>query len=97
MRIFVAGLNYRTAPVELREKLAVYAMAAGNIIAYGQKKGEFRKDLEPMQTAHVMIGGYIGLLLYQNLFRSSMQYDPMLAVMDKLLVTGVAPETPDKG
>lgn len=86
-----ADSNERVAEA-LREKLAIYAMAAANIISYGQKKGEFRKDLEPMQTAHSMIGGYIGLLLYQNLFRSTLSYDPMLAIMDKLLVTGFTPE-----
>lgn len=86
-----ADSNDRVAEA-LREKLAIYAMAAANIIQYGQKKGEFRKDLEPMQTAHAMIGGYIGLLLYQNLFRSTLQYDPMLAILDKLLVTGFTPE-----
>lgn len=86
-----ADSNERVAEA-LREKLAIYAMAAANIIAYGQKKGEFRKDLEPMQTAHSMIGGYIGLLLYQNLFRSTLQYDPMLATLDKLIITGFTPE-----
>jgi len=86
-----ADSNERVAEA-LREKLAIYAMAAGNIIQYGQKKGEFRKDLEPMQTANAMIGGYIGLLLYQNLFRSTLQYDPMLAILDKLLITGFTPE-----
>jgi hypothetical protein len=86
-----ADSNERVAEA-LREKLAIYAAAAANIIAYGQKKGEFRKDLEPMQTAHSMIGGYIGLLLYQNLFRSTLNYDPMLATLDKLIITGFTPE-----
>jgi hypothetical protein len=75
----------------LREKLGIYAMAASNIISYGQKKGEFRTDLDSIQTAHAMIGAYIGVLVYQNLFRSTLQYDPMLAIVDKLMVTGFTP------
>jgi hypothetical protein len=45
-----------------------------------------------MQTAHSMIGAYIGALVYQNLFRSTLQYDSMLATLDKLVITGFTPE-----
>lgn len=85
-----ADANERVAEA-LREKLALYAQAAANIIGYGQKKGEFRTDLEPLETAHALIGAYIGVLVYQNLFRSTLQYDPLLAIMDKLLIAGFVP------
>lgn len=91
-----ADANDRVAEA-LREKLTLYAMAAANMISYGQKKGEFRTDLEPLQTAHAMIGAYIGMLVYQNLFRSTLQYDPMFSILDTLLVSGFTPDTPNKG
>jgi hypothetical protein len=61
------------------------------MIRYGQKKQEFRTDMDPMQTAHGMIGAYIGLLVHQNLFRASVTYDPVLSALETLLVTGIQP------
>lgn len=86
-----AESNERVAEA-LREKLAIYVHILAGIIRYGQKKEEFRADLEPVQTAHGMIGAYIGLLVHQNLFRATVTYDPVLAALDKLLVTGIQPQ-----
>jgi AcrR family transcriptional regulator len=85
-----ADANERVAEA-LREKLNVYVHALAGIIRYGQKKGEFRPDLDPIQTAHGMMGSYIGLLTYQNLFRATVTYDPVVAALDKLLVSGFNP------
>jgi AcrR family transcriptional regulator len=85
-----AESNERVAEA-LREKLNVYVFALAGIIRYGQKKGEFRADLDPMQTAHGMMGSYIGLLTYQNLFRATVTYDPIVAALDKLVVSGFNP------
>ena len=85
-----AESNERVAEA-LREKLNVYVFALAGIIRYGQKKGEFRQDLDPMQTAHGMMGSYIGLLTYQNLFRATVTYDPIVAALDKLVVSGFNP------
>jgi AcrR family transcriptional regulator len=82
-----ADSNERVAEA-LREKLNVYVHVLAGIIRYGQKKQEFRPDLDPIQTAHGMMGSYIGLLTYQNLFRATVTYDPVVAALDKLLVTG---------
>ena len=83
-----AEANERVAEA-LREKLDIYAHVLAGILRYGQKKQEFRPDLEPLQTAHGMIGAYIGVLVYQNLFRATLTYDPVLASIDKLMVTGL--------
>jgi hypothetical protein len=37
------------------------------------------------------MSAYMGLLLHQNLFRSTLAYDPVVAALDKLVVTGIAP------
>jgi AcrR family transcriptional regulator len=82
-----AESNERVAEA-IREKLEVYVGAVVNIIRYGQKKQEFRADIDPVQAAHGMMGAYIGLLMHQNLFRATVNYDPVLATLDKLLVSG---------
>jgi AcrR family transcriptional regulator len=83
-----AESNERVAEA-LREKLGLYAEVLAAILRYGQKKQEFRADMDAQQTAHAMMGAYIGLLSYQNLFRATVTYDPVLAMLDKLLVTGI--------
>lgn len=85
-----AESNERVAEA-LREKLELYAQALVPIIRYGQKKQEFRTDLDPLQTAHAMIGAYIGVLVHQNLFRATVTYDPVVAALEKLMVTGFTP------
>ena len=85
-----AEANDRVADA-IREKLGIYTQVAASIIAYGQKKQEFRTDMDPLHTAHGMMSAYMGLLLYQNLFRSSLAYDPTVAALDKLVVSGILP------
>ena len=85
-----AEANDRVADA-IREKLDVYVHAAANIIRYGQKKQEFRTDMDPLHTAHGMLSAYMGLLLHQNLFRSTLAYDPVVAALDKLVITGISP------
>jgi AcrR family transcriptional regulator len=83
-----ADSNERVAEA-LREKLDTYVQVLAGIIGYGQKKQEFRADVDALHTAHSMMGTYIGLLMYQNLFRATVTYDPVLAMLEKLLVTGI--------
>ncbi len=33
----------------------------------------------------------MGLLLHQNLFRATLTYDPTVAALDKLVVSGISP------
>lgn len=74
----------------LREKLAIYTEAIVNIIRYGQKKQEFRPDVDPQHAAHSIMGGYMGLLIYQNLFRETQGYDALVASLDKLVLSGIS-------
>ena len=85
-----AESNDRVAEA-IREKLDIYVHAAANIIRYGQKKQEFRTDMDPLHTAHGIMSAYMGLLLHQNLFRSTVAYDPVVATLDKLVTTGIRP------
>jgi AcrR family transcriptional regulator len=86
-----AESNERVAEA-LREKLNLYVHALAGIIRYGQKKQEFRPDVDPLQTAHALMGAYIGLLTYQNLFRATVTYDPIVAALDTLVFSGFKPQ-----
>jgi AcrR family transcriptional regulator len=85
-----AEANDRVADA-IREKLDIYVQVAAGIIRYGQKKQEFRTDVDPLHTAHGVMSAYMGLLVHQNLFRSTLAYDPVVAALDKLVISGIAP------
>lgn len=84
-----AESNDRVAEA-IREKLGLYVAVAESIIRYGQHKTkEFRPDVDPKQAAHALIGGFIGALLHQNLFRESVTYDATLTTLAHLAVDGI--------
>ena len=84
-----AEANDRVADA-IREKLDIYVHAAANIIRYGQNKTkEFRADVEAHVAAHAIIGGFLGSLMHQNLFRESLAYDPTYTALKGLLVDGI--------
>jgi AcrR family transcriptional regulator len=82
-----AHSNDRVAEA-IREKLGLYVQVLSNIIHHGQQRQEFRADVEPHVVAHSILGGYLGILLHQNLFRDSLSYEPVVAAMDRLVVDG---------
>ena len=74
----------------LRDALRTYAMVLAGIIKYGQGKvGEFRDDVDPMTLAHSLLASYMGIIVVQNLFREELQYDPMVAALDRLVMDGL--------
>ncbi|QDE66333.1 TetR/AcrR family transcriptional regulator [Myxococcus xanthus] len=73
----------------IRDKLAIYATTLEDIIRHGQKTGEFRQDVDARHTAHSLIGGFLGVLVHQNLFRASMDFDLPAAMFGRLVTTGV--------
>jgi AcrR family transcriptional regulator len=84
-----ADTNDRVAE-SIREKLGLYVEMAANIIRYGQNKTkEFRADVEAHVAAHAIIGGFLGSLMHQNLFRESLAYDPTYTALKGLLVDGI--------
>jgi AcrR family transcriptional regulator len=85
-----AESNDRVADA-IREKLTIYIEVLANIVRYGQKKKEFRADVDAQHMAHGLLGGYMGLLLHQNLFRASVGYDPLMGSLDVLVATGLRP------
>ncbi|AKF79624.1 TetR family transcriptional regulator [Myxococcus fulvus 124B02] len=82
-----ADSNERVADA-IREKLALYSHILGGILRHGQKTGEFRQDFDPHIAAQGIFGGYMGALMYQNLFRATLDYNPMAAALDGLLANG---------
>lgn len=82
-----AHSNDRVAEA-LRERLSVYARAVAQIVEQGQKRREFREDVDPTVVGHSLMGTYMGVLVHQNLFRDTLSYGPLVAVMDRLVVDG---------
>ena len=82
-----ADSNDRVAEA-LRERLTIYAKAVAEIVQYGQQQREFREDVDPLVVGHSLMGTYMGVLVHQNLFRDSMSYDPLVEVVDRLVVDG---------
>jgi AcrR family transcriptional regulator len=82
-----AHSNDRVAEA-LRERLSVYARAVAQIVEQGQKRREFREDVDPAAVGHSLMGTYMGVLVHQNLFRDTLSYEPLVAVMDRLVVDG---------
>ena len=69
----------------LREKISLYVSVLAGMIRYGQKRQEFRPEVDPVHMAHTMMGGYLGILLHHNLYRDTVSYDPLMASLDQIL------------
>jgi AcrR family transcriptional regulator len=83
-----ADSNDRVAE-SIREKLGLYIAVTANIIRYGQRKKEFRTDVDADVTAHGIFAGFLGLLMHQNLFRESLAYDPAYKALERLVMDGI--------
>jgi AcrR family transcriptional regulator len=82
-----AESNDRVAEA-IREKLSLYARVLEGIIRHGQKTGEFRQDVDALHAAHGLFGGYLGVLVHQNLFRATLDYDPLVSALRELMTAG---------
>jgi AcrR family transcriptional regulator len=84
-----ADSNPRVAEA-VRNMVEPYARVLAGIIRYGQQKtGEFREDVDPNQFAHAVMAAYMGMFIYQNLFRETVQYDPLISAHDRLITDGL--------
>lgn len=72
----------------IRDKLARYAKVLEGIIRHGQKTGEFRQDVDALHAAHGLFGGYLGVLVHQNLFRDTLSYEPLVSALHVLVTSG---------
>lgn len=82
-----ADSNDRVADA-IREKLSMYTQVLEGIIRHGQKTGEFRQDMDALHAAHGLFGGYMGVLVHQNLFRATLSYDPLVTALQSLVTAG---------
>ncbi|MFP2960435.1 TetR/AcrR family transcriptional regulator [Myxococcus sp. 1LA] len=72
----------------IRDKLSLYATMLERLIQHGQETGEFRQDVDARHVAHSLLGGLLGVLVHQNLFRASMDYEPLAVALQQLVTTG---------
>jgi AcrR family transcriptional regulator len=76
----------------LRGALSLYVEVVRGIIRYGQTRTlEFRPDVDAEGTAHALLGAYMGMIIHQNLFQATVQYDPLFSGLDKLVHEGLRP------
>ena len=83
-----AGNNERVAQA-LRNSLTVYSAALASIIRYGQKKKEFRDDVDAMTLAYSLNFANVGIIVHQHLFEETVSYDPLVSTMNQVVVDGV--------
>ncbi|MCP3103696.1 TetR family transcriptional regulator [Myxococcus sp. K15C18031901] len=75
----------------IRDKLGHYTRLLEELILEGQRTGELRQDLDAARMAHAVFSAYLGMLMHQNLFRASLDYDPLSTALDALLEGGFLP------
>jgi len=76
----------------LRETLTLYAEFVASIIRYGQKKGEFRTDVDALAFSHAMLSSHLGLIVHQQLFQDTLTYERICDALDVTVASGF--ETP---
>lgn len=86
----------RNARVEkmMRETMSVYVHLMASIIRYGQKKGEFRPEVDPMLAAHGLVSAYLGMIIQYQLFEGEVTYDPLMSTVSHLMVDGLEKGVP---
>jgi AcrR family transcriptional regulator len=82
------GRSERVAKA-IRGALAEYVAFFGSLVKYGQKTGEFRKDLRPINVAHAMCGSFFGMIVHQSMFDPDLTYKAMATAMEQLILGGV--------
>ena len=83
-----ADTNERVASA-FRDVLVQYAMALTNIVKYGQKKGEFRVDVDAELFAHGLLAANMGIVVHQRLFQQTLQYDTVVDSINLPLLDGL--------
>jgi AcrR family transcriptional regulator len=87
-----ADTNERVAQ-QFRDVLVQYSTALTSIVKYGQKQGEFRSDVDAELFAHGMLAANMGMVVYQRLFQSTVQFDTLVDSINVPLMDGLAPTT----
>ena len=76
----------------LRETLMLYVAFVEGIVKYGQKRGEFRADVDASAFSHAMLSSHLGLIVHQQLFSDALGYEKICDALDVPVVAGF--ETP---
>ena len=82
----------------LRGALSLYVSVLSGILRYGQQKtGEFRQDLDPDAVAHMLMGGYMGIVTHLHLYGRALTFDSLFAQLDALVHAGLRPSGVEEG
>ncbi|HVE86998.1 MAG TPA: TetR/AcrR family transcriptional regulator, partial [Myxococcales bacterium] len=82
------GKNERVAAA-IHDAFASYVAFFANVIRYGQKTGEFRKDCDPVVMAHALAGSFFGMIIHQEMFASELTYRTMASTVNLLVIPGM--------
>lgn len=83
-----ADTNERVASA-FREVIGQYAAVIAGIVRYGQKRGEFRADVDAASFAHGYLATNIGVVVHQRLFPQELQYLKMIDSLYAPLIEGL--------
>jgi len=83
------GKSERVAAA-IRDAFAAYVAFFGGVIRYGQKTGEFRKDVDAITMAHALTGSFFGMIVHQEMFAAELTYRAMASTVNTLVVPGLS-------
>jgi len=78
----------------IHDAFAAYVAFFAGIVRYGQKTGEFRKEVDPITLAHGFIGSFFGMIIHQEMFSAEVTYRAMASAINLLVIPGLTSPAP---
>lgn len=73
----------------IHDAFAAYVAFFAGIVRFGQKTGEFRKDVDPIVLAHGFIGSFFGMIIHQEMFSADITYRAMASAINIMVIPGL--------
>ena len=82
------GKSERVAAA-IHDAFATYVAFFAGVIRFGQRTGEFRKDVDASVMAHALCGSFFGMIVHQEMFAAELTYRAMASTVNTLVIPGL--------